>query len=642
MTATYTFVNNNDLETVCLVWLDASVNISSENIATQKELRSIIHHFKTFSNAPDCKQYIQQKSQYDRVFLIASGRLGQEIVPHIHHYRQVFNIYVYCHDKEKNEEWARKFIKVKTVQTRLDTLINRIQSDYSKRCQFKLDEPFPINISKTNNLSDELLHDDIFHSQLLIDCLLQMKTLSTDVTGFVNTCLQQYNNDPNQTSIIHEFKQKYSSDKILWWYTQDSFVYRLLSKAMNVKNYNFLLNFGFLIRDICGIIQKYQLKSSIEVYRGQIMSIDEFNTLKSSLGQNISINTFVSTDYDRKSIISSLNEFPITNDSLRVLFEIHADPNVDNSRPFANITSLTYSPHQQQVLFMLGSVFQLTDIQQDKKYGIWIVKTVLKNLKKSYDEKDLVACGRTLQKMGRNDEAEMFFLRLLKEMPSNHEDISKCYSTLGYLSFLKNNYDSSLNWYENFLKVSKPDDPNLADIYYSIGCVYQNMFEYNQALQYYDRALLIWKEIYGDEGALEMAECLNNMGCIYEKEQYYSKALSCHQQALSIRDKFHADIGRSYNNIGNIYFAMGEYNSAIENYNFAFQEKCNYASPQDPSLATTLRNIALVFEEDKNFLEALNYFKRAASIYENLLPSTHIDNVEVQEDIRRISSFIKS
>ncbi|CAF5037110.1 unnamed protein product, partial [Rotaria magnacalcarata] len=79
-----------------------------------------------------------------------------------------------------------------------------------------------------------------------------------------------------------------------------------------------------------------------------------------------------------------------------------------------------------------------------------------------------------------------------------------------------------------------------------------------------------------------------------------------------------------------------------ENYNFAFQEKCKYASPQDPSLATTLRNIALVFEEDNNFLEALNYFKRAAVIYENLFPSTHIDNVEVQEDIRRISSFIKS
>ena len=116
MTATYPFVNNNDLEIVCLVWLDVSVNTSSENIATQKELCSIIHHFKTFSNVPDCEQYIQQKSQDDRVFLIVNGRLGQEIVPRIHHYRQVFNIYVYCQDKEKNEEWARKFIKVIVIE----------------------------------------------------------------------------------------------------------------------------------------------------------------------------------------------------------------------------------------------------------------------------------------------------------------------------------------------------------------------------------------------------------------------------------------------------------------------------------------------------------------------------------------------
>ena len=116
MTTTYPFANNNDLETVCLVWLDASVNTSSENIATQKELRSIIHHFNTFSNVPDCEQYIQQKSQDDRVFLIVNGRLGQEIVPRVHHYRQVFHIYVYCQDKEKNEEWARKFVKVIVIK----------------------------------------------------------------------------------------------------------------------------------------------------------------------------------------------------------------------------------------------------------------------------------------------------------------------------------------------------------------------------------------------------------------------------------------------------------------------------------------------------------------------------------------------
>jgi hypothetical protein len=115
MTTLSPSVCNTDLETVCLIWLDASVNVSTENIETQKELQSIIHYFKTFQNVQDCEQFIQQKSNDDRIYFIVSGRLGQEIVPRIHHLRQVFSIYVYCQDKRKNEEWASKFNKVITI-----------------------------------------------------------------------------------------------------------------------------------------------------------------------------------------------------------------------------------------------------------------------------------------------------------------------------------------------------------------------------------------------------------------------------------------------------------------------------------------------------------------------------------------------
>jgi hypothetical protein len=112
MTATLPVVHDPDLETVSLVWLDASANISAENITSQKQFRSIIHHFKTFQNTQDCEKYIREKSKDDRIFFIVSGRLGQEIVPRVHQFRQIFSIYVYCQDKQKNEEWANKFTKV--------------------------------------------------------------------------------------------------------------------------------------------------------------------------------------------------------------------------------------------------------------------------------------------------------------------------------------------------------------------------------------------------------------------------------------------------------------------------------------------------------------------------------------------------
>jgi hypothetical protein len=44
--------------------------------------------------------------------LIVSGQFGREIVPKIHQLEQLSAIYVYCMNKEANEQWAKDFLKV--------------------------------------------------------------------------------------------------------------------------------------------------------------------------------------------------------------------------------------------------------------------------------------------------------------------------------------------------------------------------------------------------------------------------------------------------------------------------------------------------------------------------------------------------
>ena len=545
MTTTVPSVDNTDLETVCLIWLDVKVNLTVENRDTQTHFRSIFHHFKPFENVPDCKQFIQQKTKDDRIFLIVSGQLGQEIVLRIHDYRQIFSIYVYCQDVPRNKEWADKRPKVKIVTNKLNVLIQQIQSDYSNRIQNKVDEPFSINISKSNKLSDKCLNNEIFHSQLLINCLLQMKTSTTDKTELINICLDEYNNNNTELSVVHEFERKYISHQVLWWYTRDSFVYRLLTKALSTKNLDLLFLFGFFIRDIKDILDKNKCKSSVQVYHGQIISLDELRTLKNSIGDYVSINKFILANCNRKPVLSSLNEFPITNDLVKTVFEIDADPQTDQSKPFANITPFHYLPQEQQVLFMLGSIFQIMDIQNDKKSGLWNVKIVLSSLKKEYDETNLISCGYLLQDMGQLHDAEKYFIRLLKEVPSNQEDFIQCYDSLGFLTFIRNNYESSLQWYQKLIQILPYDHPYLPHSFYSIGCVCQKLSNFNQAIEYYDKAIQIWQEIHGDDEPYEMAECLNNMGCIYETQKFYSTALDCHKKSLSIRDKQKMDMSSS-------------------------------------------------------------------------------------------------
>jgi hypothetical protein len=104
---------DDNLEIFSLIWLDSSVNQLAENLDCQRKLRTSINYLKTFENNYQCEQYIRNLSQNDRLILIVSGRLGQQILPCIHNLRQVIAIYVYCIDKQSNEQWTKKFRKVK-------------------------------------------------------------------------------------------------------------------------------------------------------------------------------------------------------------------------------------------------------------------------------------------------------------------------------------------------------------------------------------------------------------------------------------------------------------------------------------------------------------------------------------------------
>lgn len=105
-------VDDQHLEIFSLIWLDKNVNLQDTR-NTEQKLRTIINSIKNFEDVKQCQQYIEQRSQTDRLVLIVSGQMGRIILPFIHHLRQVVSIYVYCIDKKKNEEWTCQYAKVR-------------------------------------------------------------------------------------------------------------------------------------------------------------------------------------------------------------------------------------------------------------------------------------------------------------------------------------------------------------------------------------------------------------------------------------------------------------------------------------------------------------------------------------------------
>lgn len=103
---------NENLETYCLIWLDASDNSSKETIQAQQQLETFIHHLLTFKDDQQCLQYIQSSTKDDRIILVVSGKSGRVVVPKIAQLRQIISIYVYCMDKKANEQWTQPYSKV--------------------------------------------------------------------------------------------------------------------------------------------------------------------------------------------------------------------------------------------------------------------------------------------------------------------------------------------------------------------------------------------------------------------------------------------------------------------------------------------------------------------------------------------------
>jgi hypothetical protein len=103
--------SGTNLESFACLWLDQNINSTEDNLETQKELRQVINHLRTFNDGNQCEQYIQQVN-HEKVVLIVSGSLGRQVVPRLHSLSQFSACYVFCQDKKANEQWASKYHKV--------------------------------------------------------------------------------------------------------------------------------------------------------------------------------------------------------------------------------------------------------------------------------------------------------------------------------------------------------------------------------------------------------------------------------------------------------------------------------------------------------------------------------------------------
>lgn len=544
-------------------------------------------------------------------------------------------------------------------------MISRIKAD--QRARVKSEEPLAINYiidttAGTNRDQSVMeLNGEFVHFSLLIDVLIRCKITAHDKSNLINICTEKYADDENELININEFRRQYSSDRAVWWYTRDSFLYRMLNKALRVQNIGLLFLFRGVIGNIYQQLQRHQCNFALTVYRGQIMSRNEREKIQNSIEKFLSINSFFSTSHDRQRALRFLRGYETSDDLERILFVIEANPGVVQSKPFADIDSLSYYPHENEVLFMIGSVFRLESIRQDDEEQVWVIRMVLCN-ESQYDSQqlldhirqqhgvndgtvDLRQFGDVLHTIGKYKLADDIYKRVLDEPPVNQLSRIYLYRSCGILKRTQAELKSSLDWFHAALdlqmELCPSDYVEISESYNWLGKVYFDQNECKKALEHYSEAFNYLNRASNENNHLKFANVLNNIASVHGRQKRTDEALHYFRRVLDLYKNYlpskHSTTALCYSNIGFVYFDKEKYDQAMEYFKRALEMRLESLPSQHPDIARSYESIGRTHKKKGELQEALSYYEQAATIYRHSLPSNHHHVIEIEARIEHVS-----
>ncbi|CAF1540501.1 unnamed protein product [Adineta ricciae] len=384
--------NSNNIE---VIWLDSNANNNDDCLDTQARLDTLIQSSQVFLDSDECVDYIV--SSDDRaVFLVTSGSLGRILVPLIHNTDQIIGIYVYCANVGTHIQWAQRYVKIYGIFNEKNTLFTKLIQDLES-----FDTSFDtfsmsgmIDTKKETSIKDlRAKEQSIVWYQLIIEALLRLEDTSDEKAEMVAECRKHYVNDEIECLKICDFENNFTPNDAIRWYTRDSFLYRLFNKAMRTQDVPFIYKFRFFLKALynqlarvynCETIHAQPIK---EVYRGQMIRIEELQRLKDNVGYAVSFHSFLSATRDKQVAaifsgngkgrpffesvvfcIKILGDFhPYIETNLRVMNSAGID-----GKPFADITNYATYGGEQEILFAMGSVFKVLSIKLVD--NIWYAK----------------------------------------------------------------------------------------------------------------------------------------------------------------------------------------------------------------------------------------------------------------------------
>ncbi|CAF1066005.1 unnamed protein product, partial [Didymodactylos carnosus] len=462
-----------------------------------------------------------------------------------------------------------------------------------------------------------------------------------------------------------------------------------LNRAFRTADIDIIYQFRYIIADLhdqLASLPRPSTDKKLVVYRGQLLNVAELRTLEANVHKGfVAMNTFLSTTPDctlAGEFAGAGKEIP---DGLAsVVFEITVG---ETRQPFADIGQLSAIPKEEEILFSVGTVFRIDDVQDVG--SAWLVSlTLTTEVEQKFDtlvihymseigqKPTLATLAKFLVMRGDFVRAQRYFQYLINENGPELDDVSRvtCFNNLGYIHQEKGELDQAMHFYQAILdiqqRILEPGDHQLSKIYSNIGTVQSTLGQNAEAVKNFELALSI-DLLSSPQNQSELATSYNNLAHAYNDQGDYSKAASNYEEALKLelalglKELKHPSVAITYHNLGSLYdeigqhakatqyyeealtiqkaslppdhpsrtmtegclgmayLQLGDYKAALEKTLGVLDAKLKMRPPNLPSVAVTYSNLGFIYMESGDYKRAEEHFQKSLSINRRHLPANH-------------------